>query len=199
VATPAYDQRSSCMPVGTSQLHTLTNARPHDIRSSPSIDNATMTVEGVLFSLAVLHAAGIEHPLRDLVSFFSGRQSGKDNSGFRADRRAAQELEYVESPDAATLRLTPAGRAHLRIRAVHRPPATNRDVHEHILRTLTGDRSRQLFRMLRDGRPRSLEDVARELGYSHARVRSERGVYVCAQAVWPSLSPSHTYAFGFLL
>jgi hypothetical protein len=117
-------------------------------RSSASIDTATMTVEGVLFSLAVLHAAGIEHPLRDLVSFFSGRQSGKDNSGFRADRRAAQKLEYVESPDAATLRLTPAGHEHLRIRAVHRPPATNRDIHAHILRTLAGDRSRQLFGML---------------------------------------------------
>jgi hypothetical protein len=159
------------MPVGTSQLHTLISARPYGIRSSPSIDTATMTVEGVLFSLAVLHAAGIELPLRGLVSFFSGRQSGKDNSGFRADRQAAKKLDYVEYPDGATMRLTPAGHAHLRIRAVRRPPATNRDIHAHILRTLAGDRSRQMFGMLRDGRPRSLEDVARELGYSHARVR----------------------------
>ena len=130
-----------------------------------------MTMEGVLISLAILHAAAIERPLRDLVSFFSGRQSGRDNSGFGADRRAAKALNYVEYPDAVTIRLTPAGHAHLRIQAVRRPPATNRDVHEHVLRTLKGERSIRLFRMLRDGQPRSLEDVATELGYLHSRVR----------------------------
>jgi hypothetical protein len=130
------------------------------------------TVQLLLVNLAVLHAAGIDNPPRDLVCFMGGRHSGaRINSGFRADCRAAREAEHVEYPDAATIRLTAKGREHLRVRAVHRPPATNREVHEHILRKLRGDRSRQLFRMLRDGRPRSLEDVARELRYSHAGVR----------------------------
>jgi hypothetical protein len=129
-------------------------------------------VQVLLTSMAVLQASPFpsKNLSRDLVAFFAGRQSGSRNSGFKCDLAVASRAGHVVYPDASTVRLTPEGLASLGA-IVATPPQSNEEIHDYLIQTLEGHRTKQLVAFLADGQPHSRESVARELGFSSAKVR----------------------------